>query len=1345
MKRLCTICFFLFGLTGFVAFGENVQIPTVNFTIRQGMSSNYVTDITQDKEGFIWFATEYGLNRFDGNQLTAYFKEDGEEAASLNSNDIYRIAADTLHDKIWIGTRFDGINVFDCKTQTFSSFQYQPGEADGVSSNAITDILVTRKGEVWIATADKGILIYNARGNCFAHYGQKEWPQLASDCITCLSESPNGDIYIGHKAEGITVFTPQSHTFRRYSAQPEAHDALPSNHVNAIDATMGAKIWIGTDKGLSLLDPMTGTVRHFGDVPGIYPKMGREILCVYSDCEGRIWAGSRENLCYFSSKDVDKILSGEMDVKHMYVQDLLTGVTNPSVYCVFEDSFHNLWIGSHGGGGSFISHRKPFFQSWRSEKIPGVMNGLNDKEIISICVANDSSVWLGTDGGGINVYKAGKKQCMFSSSTGEVSSLAYRASLKDSDGNLWFGSSYGKFIDIYKWQEKKFIRYPLQNNAMSVYVFYEDDRRNVWIGTDRGFEVYNLDAEDRVPVNHDIGCLRGNIIYAIAQSPNDDIWIGMQEHGIVICNPTTRNKVQTLLPGHTVNQLFRDSHGRMWAATDEGLFAFSGKGFRDCRKWSKKDGLPSSTVCAITEDNEGGIWISSYYGISYYDEEQGRFFNYDNSVGVLTGNYLNGSVAKGKDGTLYFGCLNGVCYFNPSIKSVDVKVPPVVFTQFKIYVQSRSTPDVSERSVPMPKRKIELEHGQNTFSISFSVLDKALSGQVEYAYRLEGLNEAWINNGTDNEVTFRNVPYGNYKLQVKARYKNLSWQTSESVLNVKINPPFWLSWWAKSAYLLLVFSFVLYLSYVYQRHLIKRKTRILEKENERKRQELNEERLTFFESITHELRTPLTLILGPLEDLQCELKISSEQQKKFSLIHKNVIRLLNLIKQILELRKTDVGTKKLHVIYDNVAPTIKEIGLRYKELNKKEAVTFSIETEDIQLYFDKEVLMMIVDNLLSNAFKYTQQGNITLSLRQVTENGISYAEIEVADTGIGIPEKDLPHLFERYYQAAGRKNMPGFGIGLALVKNLTDLHEGTVWAASKPGEGSSFRVRLIIGNSYPEAVHLTVPSQEMETGNLNKLIILVVEDEDDIREYIASSLSDSYKVITASNGKEGIEMAHTAIPDIVISDVIMPLIDGFELCRLIKSDVSTSHIPVILLTAKDSLQDKQEGYETGADSYITKPFSVSLLKTRVINLLETRKKIAASISSDISLKHVVLTTSLNKIDSEFMEKLTAIIERNMMEEKIDIPTIAQELSMSYSSLYRKIKAITGLSAGELIRKLKIRKAEQLLLSGKYNISEIAHQVGISSMSHFRECFKEEYGMSPTEYIRKIKNDEAASI
>ena len=581
-------------------------------------------------------------------------------------------------------------------------------------------------------------------------------------------------------------------------------------------------------------------------------------------------------------------------------------------------------------------------------------------------------------------------------------------------------------------------------------------------------------------------------------------------------------------------------------------------------------------------------------------------------------------------------------------------------------------------------------------------------------------------------------------------------------LRIHINPPLWLTWWAKLIYILITISIIYTIIHAYKKKIDLESLYTLEKKNHEQEQELNQERLRFYTNITHELRTPLTLILGPLEDMQKDTSLPTRQAQKLSVIHLSALRLLNLINQILEFRKTETQNKKLCVCKGNIVPLIHEIGLKYKELNQKKAIDFQIqiEKEEMPLFFDKEIITIILDNLISNAIKYTEQGKITLSLYPTTRNGVTYTEIKVSDTGYGISAEALPHVFDRYYQESGKHQASGTGIGLALVRNLVELHEGEIRVESIQNEGSTFYISLLTDNIYPNALHgdstkqteeemisEAVPEDSQNTEpETSKPILLIVEDNEDIQKYIAESFSDSFEVITGSNGEEGKQQALNRIPDIIVSDIMMPVMDGITLCRQLKEDVRTSHIPVILLTAKDSLQDKEEGYEVGADSYLTKPFSASLLRSRINNLLDSRKKLIAQFqqtgtnhnpNSHLDEKRSIITEALSKLDNEFIEKITQLVEDNLSSEKIDITYLSDKMCMSGSTLYRKMKALTGLSTNEYIRKVKMQNAERLLLEGKYNISEIAYKIGMNSTGYFRQCFKDEFGVSPSDYLKQF--------
>lgn len=881
--------------------------------------------------------------------------------------------------------------------------------------------------------------------------------------------------------------------------------------------------------------------------------------------------------------------------------------------------------------------------------------------------------------------------------------------------------------------------------------FSEDINGKIWIGTQTGiYSYFNNQLSYEKELNAQLPDI---MVHGIIRDKNGKLWVGTFGKGVVVFDEDDKKlynfTTDHSFPSNAVNYMMEDSRKRILVATREGIIIFKDVSQPNIFvSFGAKEGLENTQVRAIQEDHDGYIWISTNGGISRLDEKNKRFYNYNYHDGIPMGDFMDGSTCITPDGTLFFGSQNGACYFNPRELSSPREVSPVTITQFFIYNKQTESRD-TRLPVPISNRIVELPYNQNTFNISFNVLDYTQSSQVEFSYMLEGLENAWYSTQGDNQVTFRNIPHGNYVFKVKTRFRNQEWNENAAQLTVVIAPPLWLTWYAKLSYVIL-FIFALYaLLRFYKRKLDLESSLEVERKQSLNKQELNEERLRFYTNITHELRTPLTLILGPLEDLLSDATLSPKHANKISIIHDSATRLLNLINRILEFRKTETQNRKLSVAKGDLGQLVQEVGLRYKELNPNNKVNYHIhiETEDTEIFYDADMITIILDNLMSNAAKYTSEGDITLSLRSVEENQIKYTEISVSDTGHGIDAEALPHIFDRYYQAKSKYQASGSGIGLALVKGLSELHEGILKVESAVDTGTTFTLRLLTENTYPNAIHAQHDMEKKpmdaeettitDTPTENHPIVLVVEDNADIREYIRSSFTDIYEVITAKDGKEGWELAQVRIPNIIVSDIMMPVMDGIELCKRIKEDMRTSHIPVILLTAKDSLQDKEEGYASGADSYLTKPFSAKLLHSRINNLLETRKKIASLLAlADTQPKQESAVSSLNKLDNEFLQKITQIIEENLEMEKMDIAFIADKMCMSHSTLYRKIKGLTDMSANEFIRKVKMRKGVELLMSGQYTISEIAYMIGFSSVAYFRQCFKDEYGMSPSDYVKQ---------
>lgn len=1340
--------------------------------IEQGLSNNYVVSITQDKQGFLWFATEEGLNKFDGTRFITYYKNDlPHNNQGITGNELNRVYADSKRPIIWIATQRDGLNAYNYDEQTFTAYQHNPENPHSLITNDVTDISPSTQNDdgLWVSTYYRGIEYLNINNGQFTHYNRSTVPSLPSNQTWTVLDGGDNNLYIGHVGSGFSIFSLKDKSVKNFQNETGNPTSLPGNDVFCIIKDANGNIWLGTNNGLALYNAANDNFITFrNNKNDKYATLCSRILSIRQLKDNRLWIASELNgIAILNLKQGMFLSPEELSIEYIQEGDDSRSLSNASARCIFQDSFDNIWIGTWGGGINFISSKPPLFTTLSYSPILNNENSLNNKVASSLCMDRQGRIWIGTDGGGINVFEGEKRIAIYKKESGDIPSNFILASLQDSKGNLWFGSYQGG-ISYYDSRNRRFRSISLMGQSnLDVRTIYEDAQHNIWVGYSGGIVVLNpLTMKIIQHYNTDNSELHSDFIRSIAQDEKGRFWIGTFGDGLGIYTPNLQ-KIKTFTQrdgfcSNTINQIIQDKQKRMWIGTGEGLVCFLSTDELNYKTYQRKDGLINTNICAITEDKKGNIWFSNNKGISCYVTNKGCFYNYDHSDDVPAGSFSSSCVTQSKNGQIYFGSINGVCCFNPDITMNEQPAPAAVVTEMKI-LGRLSNLENNDMIINLSKgQNVELSHAQNSFGLTFNVQNYSLVNQVEYVYMLKGLENSWYTVNENNSVTFRNIPPGKYEFLIKARIHNQKWPEEATSLTIRINPPLWLTWWAKLIYILVSISITYLILHAYKKKLDLESLYTLEKKNHEQEQELNQERLCFYTNITHELRTPLTLILGPLEDMQKEASLPAKQAQKLSVIHQSALRLLNLINQILEFRKTETQNKKLCVSKGNIAPLIYEIGLKYKELNQNTKIDFriQIEKEEMFLFFDKEIITIVLDNLISNAIKYTEQGCVTLSLHQTMRNEVAYTEIKVSDTGYGISAEALPHIFDRYYQESGKHQASGTGIGLALVKNLVTLHEGEIRAESIQNEGSTFYISLLTDNIYPNALHAdsTEPVQEEMNQNTeleysqeatldtSKPILLIVEDNEEIQKYIVESFTDSFEVITANNGEEGKQQALSRIPDIVVSDIMMPVMDGITLCKQLKDDVRTSHIPIILLTAKDSLQDKEEGYEVGADSYLTKPFSASLLRSRINNLLDSRKKLVAQFQAqstpgsqiDLSEKRIVIAEALSKLDNEFIEKITLLIEENLSSEKIDINYLSDKMCMSGSTLYRKMKALTGLSTNEYIRKVKMENAERLLLEGKFNISEIAYKVGMNSTGYFRQCFKEEFGLSPSDYLKQIK-------
>lgn len=1190
-----------------------------NLGMESGLSNLLVTDIEKDQKGFIWVATETGLNCFDGRRFRTFLKSN----SNLSGNALNALLFDKKENRLWVGSK-TGLSIMDRTTMKFERIPAL--DSLNISNIVSLSYSAAPDSNIWVADHYYDIaLCHRQSGKVVTHLSAAKLKFPSS--FRCVLDNGKGQLYIGHEGDGFTIFDLKQQKFCNYRYDFQNPHSLPGNDVFCFCIDHIGNLWLGTNNGLALYRPETDdfiTFRHNQKNP--FSLVSDIIYDIREMHDGTLWIASDIggvnilDLSQISFQSPDDVKFRSIDVTYDKY-----GLSSGNIRSLLEDDYGNVWIGNRSSGVDFVGHVR-----------------------------------------GLYYLDKGKNICPEKTVNKKIQSVSVFGIFRDRQDKLWIGT-YGD----------------------GIYVF---DKSNTFL--------------------HHWG----------------------EANGLV---------------SNTVHQFSGKNGGGIWGALRGGIVCFPDTGTPENFKcYDTRDGLQDEYIHALMEDGNGNVWFSSDKGISCYNERGKKLYDYGYSYGVPMGSFSDAAVCMTQDSTFYFASQNGVCYFHPLDLQKKEVCAPVQIIDFQIITEDSGNTDAQD--IMLDNTPIQLSYKQNTFCILFSVSDYAQSTQVEYAYKMEGLGHEWIRFRENDPVVFRNIAPGKYEFRVKVRLLNQDWRDEEATLVIEILPPFWSTWYAKLFYLLIFVLGLVLVFRLYRRRLILANSLEMERREMLNQQKLNNERLRFYTNITHELRTPLTLIIGSLGDLMDDTKLPLSYTRKINLIHRSALHLLELVNQILDFRKVESQNRKLIVAKGDLKSLLLEVGLRYKELNRNEKVQFEInieETAQTILYFDSDIITTILNNLLSNAIKYTPEGKINLTLRTVGE----YTEIEVSDTGYGISSEALPHIFECYYQAEGKHQASGTGLGLALVKSLADLHEGVLKVSSEVDKGTSIVLAIQTNNTYPNALHKDVSevediqdkymTDETEEKKADCPLILVVEDNDDIREYISASLGH-YRVILAKNGKEGWEKTQKEIPDVVISDVMMPVMDGFELCRLIKKDMRTSHIPVILLTVKDSIQDKEEGYACGADSYLTKPFSAKLLEVRICNLLEARRNLASLINNqgkEEVLVNEAEPLQLNKLDKKFLDELIKIIELNVNTEKLDMPFIAAQMHMSHSTLYRKIKGLLGISGTEFIRRIRLRYSLRLMLEEGYNISEAAYAAGFSDVGYFRNCFKGEYGMTPSEYMKQQKS------
>jgi len=1324
---------------------------SINYTasrrmsMADGLSNDGVLELAIDGMGYVWVATEAGVSRIAGSTCTILRWPDGSGPIEQ------RVAALYWHEasgQMMIGTEL-GLVLYRVDTGEMTVLH----DSDGMVSSSVEDIARASDDEVWLVYGPGEVQRMNVEKRTFMSLPLEQPHQNR-----CLLDDGQGRIYIGHSQHGMSVMSLTSGTTRHF--EQGSLGGLLGNNVRCICLDDRQRVWVGCDGGLALFNPASGTfTRVVLDTEG-YDDNVYEIVQMR---DGTLWVAT----------DMGGIKVVNPDTFVVYTEPstadtdegVRVKVSSLNTRSLVQDEYGNIWVGNHGTGVDFISAQRSEFEllDYRDqERQPRPVYALVTDAGRGFWMASDDELVLWQDDKMLGRWSGQSQMRRRHSLT--------RCMMVESTGHVWLGiDDEGAFR--FSRSTGRFERIAIDPEGSDVHSFYEDSQHRIWIGCEFGVFRYQQGVVEPCPT---ITCeLRAPVTSFL---PIDDhrLLLATLGDGLCIYDQNTdtcqRFTVAEGMVPYKVNQVIRDHDGQLlWLATVDGLVSLSIPSILavtrdpskpvDIRRYGQEQGLADSHVLALQQDADGRIWMSTYTGLSCLDKRTGQCYNYSQSDLRQVHGFAPGAALTDADGLLYFGSSAGVCRFDPQQVTGNMPVSEVQIVACEAYHPMGSLTEIQQLT-PDSRGQVRTSHQQNTLHITFTVRNFAQTDHVEYSYMMQGMDDKWYDIADDDDVVFRGLRPGHYTFLLRAKLRSQDWNEARSTqLPIIITPPLWRTWWAYLFYILALVAFLTWMVRSYKRRLALQNSLELEKRESLQKQELNEERLRFFTNVTHELRTPLTLILGPIDDLMNDSSLPPTAHRRVALLQKSAGRLRDLINEILEFRKTETQNRRLTVARGDIGQFVREICLNFKELNRNPKVQFSydIASDLPRIYFDSEVITTILNNLLSNAVKYTEQGSITVDVHADADRML---HITVADTGHGISPEALPHIFKRYYQAEGSHQASGTGIGLALVRSLVDLHEGTITVESREGEGSRFVFSLSTENTYPNALHkedVAVKTADQKGGTMaeessddvsdnQQPTLLIVEDNTDIRQYITDSFGDDFQILQAENGEEGVAMALEQIPDVIVSDIMMPRMNGIELTRRLKEDIRTSHIPIILLTAKVTDADKEEGYDSGADSYLTKPFTAKLLASRIQNLLTARRRLAERFahgddfttldSQPSTFDSRLSTPALSRLDQQFFERLNQLIEDNIMQEDLDMAFISDRMAMSHSTFYRKVKALTGMTAKEYVRKRRLRYCYGLLQSGEYNVSQAAMMTGFNQMAHFRETFKREFGILPSEVLKK---------
>ncbi|MDT0643566.1 two-component regulator propeller domain-containing protein [Zunongwangia sp. F363] len=1357
----------LFSLAILPAFSQNKSLAEYHFeTLKNIPTQRAVASISQDSQGFIWMGTNgLGLYKYNGIDYTSYPFVEGDSTSLSNS--LIHITYLDKQNRLWIGTE-TGIDLYNRNQDNFTHIRLE-GKTE-TSSISVHAILEDKNGNILVGTHQSGLYKIDASTMSVSKVRTSGISEIRNFLINSITLF-DGLILIGTK-DGLFQYDDEDEIMAPLYFTTSTGKQKIAAHIQTMEVDQRGTVWIGTTtKGIYKIDGNENgryVIKHF-------PVTSKRVLSLLDTPRNTILCGT-ENEGMFELNRKGEIVNHYLNKKFDE-----SGIKSNSVWSLFLDKQERIWIGYYNNGVGVYDRLYDKFADIKSK--PNYPNSLQSSSVTGIIKDEKERLWIGMDGGGVDVYdpKSGIFTHLLNNSNHIANGLDspdVQTLFKDSKGNIWVGTwDYG--IYYLEKGSDSFINYSVQNThgeiaTNRILSFSEDSHGTIWIGTfSRGIHSFNPETGkfrkyDQAPfITKRISYSDVRRVYVDSE---DRIWIGGNEGLFRLKTDDGKFDLETMSSRFYENgnkayhslvlDIYEDSSKNIWIGTDgSGLCRYDMK--KDTFFWLKPNtGFNKVTVSSIIQDDGGSIWAAGNNGLTKIDKNKNSLKNYSIRDGLLSDDFNNNAAYKDANGTLYFGSYEGINYFDPEDLTINKNTSPVYLTDLKIFNQS--VPPAKENS-PLEKvisqtDKLRLKNSQSVFTIDYAAIDFTRPEKIQFAYYLDGFEDHWNYVQNARSATYTNLPAGNYTFKVKATNSDGVWKEEPTTLKIEVLPPWWFT---KIAIVFYIISFLTigYFIYRFIDARVKNK-RLIEQERARHQQEeaLNNKKIQFFTNISHEFRTPLTLIMSPLEDIMEERKFPAKLKGKLKTIHKNTARLKRLIDELMDFRKLQLDTIPLSIKSFSIHELLSEITGYFKEEAEQRNIALSLEIDkNIDfVWADRNKLEKILFNILSNAFKSTtNNGIITLAVARKEEhyfkNSISGSpqealEISIEDTGKGIHADELSKIFDRFYQIKERNEQyyGGTGIGLEVVRSFVDLHKGDIEVESEIGVGTKFRILLPLDKNQYDSLDIEnipavkVPQKierpqipELEAGEHNKRTLLVVEDNLELRLYITQELKDDYKIVVAENGLEGLEQAKKYMPDAVITDVIMPVMDGHEFCLKLKKDLKTSHIPVLMLTAKAMADDWVEGLEAGADVYLSKPFEMKIMRSQLKQLIFNRELLFSKYVEGFNKAEI--EPNATSMDQQFILEIIRYTKNNIRETNLNVEKLSDEFNLSRSQLYRKIKALTGLTANELIRKIRLERAKELLEEMENpSISEVSYNVGFSSPSYFSKCFKAHFGVLPKE-------------